>query len=122
GRCRGGEIGVALRPGAWGGEAPPGAHLPRPPSRYSAVRVPAHQSGEGSRREVGYGSGIPPRGPAAACCGKAPTTTTAIWDTSFQRRTQIVSTKTYVLRSRLVRQKPGLFFGEIAGGTHRLKP
>ena len=63
-----------------------------------------------------------PRGPAAACCDKAPTTTTAIWDTSFQRRTQIVGPKTYVLRSRLVRQKPGLFFGEIAGGTHRLKP
>jgi len=54
-----------------------------------------------------------PRGPAAACCDKAPTTTTAIWDTSFQRRTQIVGPKTYVLRSRLVRQKPGLFFGEI---------
>ena len=63
----------------------------------------------------GMAAAFSPRCPAAACGSrdKAPTTTTAIWDTSFQRRTQIVSTKTYVLRSRLVRQKPGLFFGEI---------
>jgi hypothetical protein len=96
-----------LKGGGTAACAPP----PRP-SRYSAVRVPPQPNVEGSRRQVGYGSGISPRCLAAACGSrdKAPTTTTAICDTSFQRRTQIVSTKTYVHRARLVLQNPGRLF------------
>jgi hypothetical protein len=88
-----------LKGGGTAACAPP----PRP-SRYSAVRVPPQPNVEGSRRQVGYGSGISPRCLAAACGSrdKAPTTTTAIRDTSFQCRTQIVSTKTYVHHSRLL--------------------